>query len=174
MDCLKNVLEILYYIAFIILTFLIVKYAKKTYNLESEKKYELLCKLSIRNDNYEKYLIKYALEIYNAGNLVAKNIKVIVNDVEITTVDFIQPNESYLYPIGECVQTMDENIHTLSGIIIKDKGCKLEVILSIDGKEIKYNVSTDILFDSHCNNSSTLKDIENELKNITKAIKAIK
>ena len=42
--CLKDFFELVYYIAFIILTYLIVKYAIKTYAFQTEKSFKLYCK----------------------------------------------------------------------------------------------------------------------------------
>ena len=99
MQCLKDVLEIIYYIAFIILTVLIVKYAKQTYDMQSEKKYKLLCKLFFDRKSVEKSSFSFFLEVYNYGNVVSENIEIFVGEKRITTIDFVKPNESYYFPL---------------------------------------------------------------------------
>lgn len=172
MGCVKDVLEVSYYIAFIILTCLIVKYTKKTYLFETEKKYELLCRLCIREETLGGRMLGYALEVYNAGNLTARNIDIVVNGINYSKIDFIQPHDSFLYPMGGFIQTLGGNV-TLNGIEIPEKGTPLEVKLLVDGRETAFQLCTDILFDMDGFSTGTIKDICGELKNIERELKNI-
>lgn len=55
MTGIKDSLEITYYIAFIVLTALIVYYAYKTYKFQSEKSCKLLCKMCILKETLEQF-----------------------------------------------------------------------------------------------------------------------
>ena len=61
MGILKDILEIVYYVAFIILTYLIVRYAKKTYILQSNKEFQLLCKVCVMEETLGTYQFRYAV-----------------------------------------------------------------------------------------------------------------
>ena len=95
MQCIKDVFEIVYYIAFIILTWLIVKYSVKTYKLQSNKESKLLCKIFIREAKVKNGVFLFYLEIYNFGNIMARNIDVFVLENRIVTVDFIKPKNKH-------------------------------------------------------------------------------
>lgn len=109
MAVLKDSLEIIYYIAFIVLTALIVYYAYKTYKFQSEKSCELLCKVCILEETLGDFEFRYALEVYNHGNQVAERVKIVINGESITVADFIKPNESFVYPLGNIGQMIGCN-----------------------------------------------------------------
>ena len=98
--------EIIYYVAFIILTYKLVHYAKETFFAESNKEYNLMCQFCVRSETVGGFGFGYALEVYNAGNAPAKNIQVICDGKKITRIDFISPNKSFVYPMGTMVQTI--------------------------------------------------------------------
>lgn len=97
LDTVKDILEIIYYVAFIVLTWLIVRYARKTYILQSNKQFQLLCKVCVMKETLGSFQFYYALEIYNYGNDVARQIGVVIEDKQVTSIDFIKPNESYFF-----------------------------------------------------------------------------
>ena len=162
---LKDFLEITCYIAFIILTILIVIYAKKTYSLEAEKRYDLLCKLNIQKEIPGGYGFDYGIEIYNSGNISAKSIELIVEGKKVTQIDFIQPRSSVLYPIGFVFQTLGGNIANGEYATLQ-KGKPLNVTLVVSGEKTEYALCTDILFDANENLTGTLNDVKEKLAQI--------
>lgn len=165
----KDALESIYYVAFIILTYMLVKYAKKTYLFESNKKYNLLCQFCVRDETVGGFDFGYALEVYNAGNAPAKNIEIIHSGKMITKIDFISPNKSFMYPMGTMVQTLG-GIHPFGSSEIRiEKGKNVEFTLRVDGNELEYKVNPDILFVSTVK-TGTLLGIEKELNGIAKVI----
>lgn len=144
---LKDLLEIIYYISFIVLTWLIVKYAIKTYNLQSSKESKLLCKIFVQKENVEKEVFPFYLEIYNFGNIVAKNIDVIVFDNKRITIDFIKPNESYYYSLGHVFQMVDCNrAYLFDDDIELGQNEIISASLKSQEKASSYNINTTILF----------------------------
>lgn len=170
MNCIKDALEIAYYIAFIILTWRIVLYAKSTYELESSRQYDLLCRLVIREDTIGGSIFGFSLEVYNAGNKVAKNVTVTQNGKQITVIDFVKPNSSSYYPLDRIMHMMTENIPAPDNSIAVEKGKALKLTLVVDGKASDYELNTDILFATRDINTGTLKEIEEKLAAIEKAI----
>ena len=173
MGCIKDCAELLYYIAFIILTGLIVYYAKRTYALESSRKYELLCDLVIHDSTSGGHVIGYALEIYNAGYKVARNVKLTIEGQEITTINFIKPNSSYIFPVGKLLQMMGENIAVGDNKVPIKQGCPISVALSVDGVTKTYSVNTDLLFATRNTDTGSMKGIEDRLEKLEKAIKGL-
>ena len=143
----KDILEIAYYVAFIILTYRIVQYAIRTYDLEASKKYELLCKITIPNPVIEYNEFPFFLEIYNAGNIVAKNVKVSVSEKLQFTIDFVKPGSYELFPLGTMGCMISNNV-LLDGSTTICRGEKIEVVLNIDGKKSHHKIDTEILFAS--------------------------
>ena len=173
MNCIKDTLEIIYYIAFIVLTFKIVQYARRTYELEASQKYELLCDFAIHDISSGQHYIGFALEIYNAGNKVAKNVDVVIDEKKITTINFIKPNASYVFPVGEMLQTMGGNISFGNNNVEIVQGKKIKVLLTVDGESIEYNLSSDLLFATRLAETGSIKDIERALKQIDKDLSLI-
>lgn len=164
MTVLKDSLEITYYIAFIFLTALIVYYAYKTYKFQSEKSCKLLCKMSILKETLGGFEFRYALEVYNYGNLVAEKVKIIIKGKCITIADFIKPNESFVYPLGKIRQTMGGN-HVLpdqGGAL--QQGESLIVQLEINEDTHNYEVNTDLLYAYRGVANGTLKDVSNAIR----------
>lgn len=169
MSNVKDFLEVIYYIAFIVLTILIVKYAKQTYNLEAERRYELLCKVSIQKETLDSYMFNYGIEIYNAGNIAAKDIDVVVEDKKITKIDFIQPGASMLYPLGSVFQTCGGNI-AKDEFVTPEK--PLNVTLIVSGKRTDYTLCTDIVFNMRDCSTGTLNDVKEALDRVVSVIRA--
>ena len=171
MTCIKDLLEIVYYIAFIVLTFLIVKYAKKTYKFQISKSSKLLCKISASPNYAQKYIFNFDLEIYNYGNDLAKDVKVFIDDTQITTIHFIKPNESLLYPIGEVHQMISTNRVWLN---FCEKELEKEDVLSVrletDRKIKSFEVNIDILFALRTTETTTLDDVARSIDNLATKI----
>ena len=105
----KDICEIIYYIAFIILTVLIVVYAAKTYYLQAEKSSSLFYKLFVPHSELGNSSQHLCLEIYNHGNTPAKNIEIFYNGKSIAVIDFIRPEDNYSLPFGYIRRTLDRN-----------------------------------------------------------------
>lgn len=170
MNCLKDVLELIYYIAFIVLTWKIVQYARRTFELEANRQYELLCQLSIMEETTGDFIFGYALEIYNAGNKVARNVEIQASGKPVTKIDFVKPGSSAYYPMGTIMMMAGGNRSAPSTGILVEENKPVMISLIIDGKTIDYEVNTDILFATRDNMTGTLKGIENKLSGIEKAI----
>lgn len=170
MNCIKNILEIAYYIAFIILTWRIETYARNTYKLESSRKHDLLCRLAIQEDTIGSNVFGFCLEIYNAGNIVAKNVTVLESEKQITVIDFVKPNSSSYFPIAKIMHMMSGNYPAPGNSISIEKGKSLKVTLVVDGKTTDYELNTDIIFATRDINTGTLQGIEDKLGKIEKAI----
>ena len=171
MGCIKDLAELIYYIAFIILTGMIVYYAKRTYSLEASRNYELLCDLVIHDATSGGHVIGYALEIYNAGNKVARNVKLTIEDKQITTINFIKPNSSYVFPIGKLFQMIGENISIGDNKVTIKQGQPISVSLSVDCLVTAYSVNTDLLFATRNTDTGSMKGIEERLEKIEKALR---
>ena len=155
------------------LTGLIVYYAKRTYALESSRNYDLLCDLVIHDSTSGGHVIGYALEIYNAGNKVARNVKLTIEGQEITTINFIKPNSSYVFPVGKLLQMLGENIAVGDNKVPIKQGCPISVALSVDGVTKNYSVNTDLLFATRNTDTGSMKGIEDHLEKLEKAIKGL-
>lgn len=148
MNCIKDVFEIAYYVAFIILTFLIVKYTRKTFLLQSEKSHSILCKLNVMGYK-DHYHTEFGVEVYNYGNDVAKDLIISVENEISFTCDYIKPNESVIYPLGIIIHTIEENHVQLNATNERKEvppQTPLNVTVTIDGEEKTYQLSTDLLF----------------------------
>ena len=161
--------ELIYYIAFIILTAILAYYAFKSYKLGANRRYELLCKLTVPDLHIESYRFYYYLEIYNAGNMVAKNIDVFVSGKKLTEIDFVKPNSAELFPLGVMACLMNGNRSMSNGSFKIENGETIDIRLCKDGKTLKYSLNTDILFETKPSENH-LRDIDNSLKNIANEI----
>jgi hypothetical protein len=170
MGTLKDMLEIIYYIAFIVLTCLIVNYAKKTYEFQSDKTFQLFCKICILQETIGGYNFRYALEIYNYGNNIAKNIEVIVDNKKITIIDFIKANESCIYPLGDVGQMIGCNRIWPDAGGELEKGAALSVQLIVEGNKYNYKINTDLLHSYRGVGNGTLGDISDKLEDISAAV----
>lgn len=164
--------EFAYYIAFIILTILIVRYTKKTYELEASRRYELLCKITIPNSNVEHFEFPYSLEIYNEGNKTARNVQIWIDGSKLTTIDFVKPGSFELYPIGTMGCMISGNISE-GGMVKVTEGQNLNVMLRLDDKDLHYSIKTDILFATRPHDTMN-KQIVQSLDNIATKIERLK
>ena len=90
----KDQWELIYYIAFVILTFGLAFFAARTFYFQTKKSSKLYCKcVMLPPDGRERNMY---LEIYNYGNDIAKNIKVQIENTDLGNIPFLRPNESYM------------------------------------------------------------------------------
>lgn len=173
LNIVKDILEIIYYVAFIILTWLIVRYARKTYILQSSKEFHLLCKVCVMKETLGDFEFRYALEIYNYGNDVAKQIGVVVENEQVTTVDFIKPNESYIYPLGAVGQMIGCNRVWPDRGEELQRGTPIKVQLVINQKTYLFKMNTDLLYEYRGVATGTLRDISKAIGNANAKIKIL-
>lgn len=167
----KDILEIIYYIAFIVLTWLIVKYSIKTYKLQISKTSNLLCKISLSLGKNDKDFSQYYLEIYNFGNEVAKEIEVLVDENFITTIGFVKPNESFYYPIGTVSQMISCNrVYLLDDEHEIEKDQYITVKLKTKDHTSNYTLNTDILFASRRDWGSDYERIADAIEEVSRSI----
>ena len=143
---LKDCLEIIYYVAFIILTGLIVLYAIKTYLFQTKSYSSLYCKLLILPDDLGKVEQLVCLEVYNHGNTPAKNIKISLNGCELATVDYIRPADSATLLVGQVLRMIGCNRVYIQDTEISE-GTTIPVAISVNGgTSDKKNLQTSTLF----------------------------
>ena len=166
--------ELIYYIAFIILTAIIVVYAIKTYRLQSKQSSELLCKLS------ESFVGtgsgQIILEIYNHGNIVIKDIGVTVGERAYGSIPFLKPEESYLIPVGFIIQIGDKRILMSPQSGIELSGESLLVKLLVSGNEQSYDLGLSILRKSapvHNPIATELGDLKKTMDGVSSNIKEL-
>lgn len=173
MQCIKDVLEIIYYIAFIVLTGLIVKYAKQTYVLQSRKDSKLLCKIFVDTLNIDNTFFPFYLEIYNFGNEVSKDIEVSLLENQLFKVDFIKPNESCYIPVGNVIQTLGGNrVMLLDDEIMQEDSLIVRIKMLKEKTSMIFDLNTSILFASKSMESGSDKIVD-AIKDTTRAIEKI-
>ena len=171
MQCIKDIFEIIYYMAFIVLTWLIVKYSIKTYKLQSSKTSKLLCKISVSPGKNDKDFSQYYLDIYNFGNEVAKEIEIWVEENFITTIGFIKPNESYYYPIGTVSQMISCNrVCLLDEEREIEKDQSIAVKLKTKEHTCDFMLNTDILFAARRDWGSDYERIADAIEEVSRTI----
>ena len=175
MQSIKDILEIIYYIAFIVLTWLIAKYAIKTYKLQSNKESKLLCKIFISEANVENGVFPFYLEIYNFGNIVARDIDVFVLENKIATIDFIKPNESFYFPLGNVYQMIACNrVFLFDDESELENNANISVKLRTKEQTSTFELNTNIIFASRRKVESNSSEIADSIKNIATVIKKLK
>lgn len=134
--------EIIYYVAFVLLTLGIAFFSGKTYFFQAKKVSELFCKCvdkSTASGNSNLYI-----EIYNFGNIVSKNINVRIQGVEFGIIPFLKPTESYVIPFAYFIH-FNDNKMIQSNMVEIEKDCKIiNVELNINGDILKYDVDISI------------------------------
>lgn len=168
MSCLKDILEIIYYVAFIVLTFLIVLYAIKTYRFQTKSESTLFCKLYVPAVELGFVEQVVCLEVYNCGNRTAKNVTINIRTNKIATVDYIKPNECVALPVGEVLRMLGCNRVFIQKEELTDE--TIDIIIAVDGKEIPFEISTttlklrsEVLHNETQVISRTLQDIDKTL-----------
>ena len=171
MQFIKDILEIIYYIAFIVLTWLIVKYSIKTYKLQTSKTSNLLCKISLSPGKNNKDFSQYYLEIYNFGNEVAKEIEVMVENTISLATSFVKPNESFYYPIGTVRQMSSCNrVYLLDDEHEIEKDQYITVKLKTKEHTNSFTLNTDILFASRRDWGSDYERIADAIDDLSRYV----
>ena len=174
MNIVKDIFEIVYYVAFIVLTWMIVIYARRTFVFQTKKTHNLMCKFRIMEGNASRES-GFGIELFNYGNDIAKDISVEIDNGIKLQIEFIRPNESIVFPVGQIYHTMSENIVFLNDIdnykqLSKDD--KIMVTISTgEGKSVYYP-STDMLF-CYRGVSNSDSEIIKQLSEIERAIKQL-
>lgn len=163
-----QVFELLYYITFIILTFGLFFVAIKTYFFQSKKFSELYCKC-VESDMVGHASNVY-LEIFNYGNILAKNISIQILGHNYGQIEFLKPNESYKICFGFFVHTMGGKIFN-SNFMKKDENI-LKATLDINGVIKEYELDMTTLKNSRGDftGSESTKIAEN-IKELTREIR---
>ena len=149
-------LELLYYVAFVILTVILVKYAIRTFKVTSKKESVLISKF-ILDDSY------IVFEVYNYGNIIAKEVEIKICSTEML-IPYIKPLEVMRFVVGTMFvngkfetfyesETLDVFIQT-EGKIVENKNYSIEEIES----QVAMNWSSE----------------NNALKQISKSIDSLK
>ena len=125
MSLVKDFLEIMYYIAFIILTILLVIYAKKTYTNEKKAEPLLLARINYNlSDISKNYYLPVTIDLLNSGDLIMKDIHIEFgskNDKKIVhkeLIQFISGHKLYKYCIGT-YNPSDGNVNWIDGTVTK-------------------------------------------------------
>lgn len=130
--------ELIYYLAFILLTIGIVFFTAKTYWFQSKKVSELFCKCvdtpTARGNR------NVCIEIYNYGNAISKDIKVKIQETDFGVIPFLKPNESYVIPFAYFIYAGDHKILQSNNVEIKSN----DINVQLDINEKIYNYDIDI------------------------------
>lgn len=170
LDDVKDILEIIYYIAFIVLTFLIVWYAKKTFDDQTKRVSTLFLKLFVPADQlgYTEQMV--CLEVYNHGTRPAKNVSLSISSKGFAEIDYIEPNGTASLPIGEVHRMLGCNRVYIQGTeISKDAIVKIEVSESNTGKTYELNTSSLFIRSEVLHNGE--ESMPKELRNINQTLK---
>lgn len=171
-----QILEGINYVGIIILTALAVYFAYKTYMLQKDKSYNLLCRLNFLENGSVGSSFLYGLEIYNDGNKVAQNIEVVCGGTKVALIEYLKPQEVYTIPLGRWVQTISGDKYDVGNakLVNVEEGKPLYVDLNIGEEHTRYPVSTDAIFSYKFSSDGSLKDIEKSIDKLTKEVKDIK
>lgn len=170
MGLVKDILEIIYYIAFVILTILIVWFAKKTFDDQTKQVSTLYLKLFVPADQlgYTEQMV--CLEVYNHGTRPAKNVSLSIASKGLAVIDFIEPNGTVSLPIGEVLRTQGGNCVSIQGTeISEDVIVKIEVSESNTGKTYELNTSSLFIRSDVLHNGE--ESMPKELRNINETLK---
>lgn len=158
-------LEQIYFIAFILLTALIVIYARKTYKDQIKQVSNLFLKLSIPVNHLDHYDQLICLEIYNHGTRPAQNVKIFIGENELAVIDFIAPNGTASIPVGHIMRTIGCNhVYIQKSEISANESIQLSV--SESGANKNYDVNTSALFI----HSEVIHEDEHEIVNALKRL----
>jgi len=165
----KDQWELVYYVAFIVLTVIIALIAAKTYLFQTRKISNLLCKCI--ESKMIDYQSSFCLEIYNHGNAIAKNISVEIQGRDYGIIPFLKPAESYVIGLTTISQTIGARFFEADGLEIKDNIISVE--LGSSGEIEKYDIDISIILSSR-NFSETdtrgSEDIVRSIRELTKAL----
>lgn len=134
--------EIIYYVAFIVLTVGLVIFAGKTYFFQTKQSAQLFCKsiektASSGNSNLH-------IEVYNYGNAVAQNINIKIQDQDFGTIPFLKPGEDYLVPVAYFIYASNQKIAFSERIKVTDATTSIPVVLTMEKNIYKFDVDITI------------------------------
>jgi len=164
----KDILEIIYYIAFTIFTYKLVEFAGKTYTFDTDKSYKLFCKIYVDESSKHKHGFRFGVEIFNNGNGIAEEVELKLDDKLITTIDFIKPKESFFFPLGTVGQMLGGNYVWLDTEDGQKRPDSYKISLIVNNQETVYRVSTGLLYAYRSEVDSDLKDVATQIKDFNK------
>lgn len=164
----KDILEIIYYIAFTIFTYKLVEFAGKTYTFDTDKSYKLFCKIYVDESSKHKHGFRFGVEIFNNGNGIAEEVELKLDDKLITTIDFIKPKESFFFPLGTVGQMLGGNYVWLDTEDGQKRPDSYKISLIVNGYETVYTVNTGLLYAYRSEVDSDLKDVATQIKDFNK------
>lgn len=161
----KNIMELAYYIAFILITVGLAYYAAKTYHFQADKYSEIFFKIHIPESEMTKRQFMVMLEVYNHANIAVKNIEIQIEGEEIETIDFLKPGETYYFPIGFAFTSMAGiQAHIMSKEF--NKPTPLNVLCMLHNKKFESVVNMDIIFNKCVIGKEPLDDISRSLEKV--------
>lgn len=168
--------EIIYYVAFIVLTVVIAAYTAKSYWLQSKSKAEILCKCITADGG--KGNGKVLLEVYNHGNAIAKNITISMQNIFVATIPFLKAEECFLMPIAHSIYAGNDKILLSYFDDIKLNVDSLEIETTHDlGNGKKHSIDIGYLKSISYNPDPIVKELSNistEIKSVHKELADIK
>lgn len=104
-DFVLQITQLIYNIAFIIFTFILVIYSIKTYDNQKKQPFKLLARINYSFNNEKDDASIVMLDIFNCGDYAAKMVKIqlTVNHEtpnELDCINFIAPKENFGYYVG--------------------------------------------------------------------------
>lgn len=163
----KDIMEIIYYFAFILLTLGIAFFTAKTYFFQAEKISKLFCKSVDKEAN--KGNSNLYIEVYNYGNDISKDIAVKIQGVDFGVIPFLKPSEAYHIPIAYFIHASDSKITFSDRIKLGNDADIVKVELTVNGKTEIFNVNIAIQ-----KSSSKLSETDTQSQDkIIKALEAI-
>lgn len=168
--------EIIYYVAFIVLTVVIAAYTAKSYWFQSKSKAEILCKCITADGG--KGNGKIMLEVYNHGNAIVKSVTVSIENIAVATIPFLKAEESFLIPIAHSIYAGNDKILLSYFDDIKLNVDSLEIETTHDlGNDKKHSIDIKYLKSIAYNPDPAVKELSNistEIKSVHKELAEIK
>ena len=157
----KELWELIYYIAFVVLTLVITYYTIRTFHFHAKKTSEIYCKFveSEPSGNY----IMLCLEIFNYGNKIAKNISASVGEKTYAPIAYLKPNESTKICLGivACyINALGDRLLDRIGDFHIPENRILIVKLNIDGIDQYYDVDVSKLYETNSLPDSIYEELE--------------
>jgi hypothetical protein len=158
-----NGFELAYYIAFIILTFVLAIMALKTYFLQAKKITQIYCKCIEIDENIY-------LEIFNYGNSIAKNIFVRIQENEYGKIEYLKPNEVHKICIGLAIHTLGANYVCLD--VLGENVKKINVTITMNGITQMHEIDLSIFekFFSAQVADNSVTEISREIEKLSRVI----
>ena len=132
--------ELVYYVAFVVLTAIIAFITLKTYVFQTKRTSKLFCKCT--ESEVRGHYSNVFLEIYNYGNDISKGINVKIQDRDFGVIPFLKPNESYLLCFAHFAYSLGGKV-LQSNCTISDNLVKVD--LDVSGKVRTFEIDISIL-----------------------------